>query len=307
MDEAKLGALTGGVWTAADARRAGLTADQVRWRILSRRWQVLWRGVYTDGGTAPDHVVRGWASVLAAGGPGRALAAGRTAARLYGLPLIDDRDPLLLPELRGHRSDDVAGDRPSRGAGDLHVVRLSLGERDRGVARGVPALSPERTLLDLTRVLTHEALVCALDAALHERLVTVAGTERSLVERAGRPGAALLRRALSDADGRSESPLESLSRLLLRPVLPGLVPQLRVLDEAGRVLARLDLGDEEQQIAVESDGARWHRGEAALAADRRRERTLVARGWRVEHVTWRDVRRYPEQTRRRIAALVSTG
>ena len=43
---------------------------------------------------------------LAAGGPGQAWAAGRTTARIYGLPLIDDGDPATGAAEHPHRIVD---------------------------------------------------------------------------------------------------------------------------------------------------------------------------------------------------------
>jgi very-short-patch-repair endonuclease len=103
------------------------------------------------------------------------------------------------------------------------------------------------------------------------------------------------------ADGRAESPAESVVRLLLRPVLPGLVPQVRVRDAQGRVIARLDLGDEEIRFAVEADGKRGHAGGEMVAKDRRRDRRTEANGWRVERVTWHDSRVQPGKTRAWVA------
>lgn len=300
MGEESLGAGTGGVWTAAHARSAGLSPSAVQRRVRAGLWQVLRRGVYTWGGTVPDARTRAWAAVLAAGGPGRARAAGRTAARVWGLPLVDDHDPLLPPQRRQAADDDVLGTAPGRVPG-LHVARVRLAPEERLRLHGLPVLSPLRTLVDLTRVLEHDALVCALDDALRRGLVMPEQLLAVVADRVGRPGTARLRSAVAVADGRAESPLETLTRLLLLPVLPGLVPQVRVLDRACRIVARVDLGDEELRFGVEADGAAYHGGGAAWAADRRREQRLAEHGWSLERVTWADVRRDGAQTRQRVA------
>lgn len=300
MPEAQLGATTGGVWTAAEAQRQGLTLRQVRWRVESGEWQVLHRGVYATAGVVPDAPMRAWAAIAACGGRGRARAAGRTAARLLGLPLVDDADPLLPQACRTGALDDVASDRAGRAAGGLVVARLALAPEDRVLVHGVPSLSPRRTLVDLARVLPFEALVCAMDDALHRGLVDAAALRTVVEARTGRPHAALLRRAAAAADGRAESPLETLARLLLQPVLPGLVPQVRVLDHRYEVVARLDLADEALRLGVEADGGRYHAGTAALAADRRREARVAVHGWHLERVTWADVRRDGARTQARV-------
>ena len=301
MDEAELGSRTGGLWTTADARDAGLSRAHVRGRLARGEWQAVRRGVLTDGGVVLGPQGRGWTAVLAVGGPRRAAAAGRTAARLHGLPLIDDADPLLRPTARQGRHDDVVSRRPLQDRDDLHPTQAPLVRSDLVVPGGGPiALSPLWTLVDLARLLSHEALVCALDDALRRGLVTAAQLDEVVQQRSGRRDVEALRRAVAAADGRAESPLETLSRLLLLPALPDLVPQVVVLDRTGRVVARLDLADEQRRFAVEADGARWHGGGAALAADRRRERRLEPYGWAVERVTWADVRRDGVQTRDRV-------
>lgn len=304
MQEQGLGARTGGVWSSADLDAAGLTRSQVRVRLQRGEWQVLRRGVFADAGVVPDVAMRAWAAILSAGGRGRARAAGRTSARLLGLPLIDDDDPLLPVARQQARHDDVAVARSLRPTGDLHPARLVLADDDRVLVGGVPALSPVRTLVDLARLLDHEALVCAVDDALHRGPVTVEQLWSQVEQRRRAPYCRRLRIAVAAADGRAESPLETLARLLLLPVVPGLVPQVVVLDRAARVVARLDLGDERLRFGVEADGARWHRGEAALAADRRREHRLAAQAWRLQRVTWSDVRRDGPGTRQRVALAV---
>ena len=79
------------------------------------------------------------------------------------------------------------------------------------------------------------------------------------------------------------------------PVLPGLVPQVRVLDRSGRVVARLDLGEQALQLGAEADGKRGHAGEQMVARDRRRDRKTDHLGWRTERFTWHDLRCRPDE------------
>jgi very-short-patch-repair endonuclease len=298
MDPSQLGVDTGGVWTTAEALTAGLTKDQVDHRLHTGEWQRLHRGVHTHGGCTADARMRGWAAVLAAGGRGRAWAAGRTTARLLGLPLLDDPEPTS-----GRRGDDVAvlsGRRPATRPG-LHVSRLSLVAGDTVRVGGCPSLSPARALPGLTELLSQDSLVCLLDAALHRSLVSADDLEHLLTARAGRNGTDRLRTAVRQADGRAESPAETLARLLLLPALPALVPQVRLLDRQ-RVVARFDLADECLRLAVETDGLRGHAGTAMVAKDRRRDRAAEALGWTVERCTWSDLRQDRDALVRRVLA-----
>jgi very-short-patch-repair endonuclease len=49
----------------------------------------------------------------------------------------------------------------------------------------------------------------------------------------------------------------------------------------------------EQRLIVELDGRAVHGTEMAFEGDRRRDRLLVADGWRVARVTWRQLRDEP--------------
>lgn len=239
---------------------------------------------------------RAWAAVLAAGGPPAALAVGRTAARLHGLPLVDDDDPAL--GRRERTVDDVAVVRHLHGTSTLRVHDWSYGHEEHGTLRGCPVPSLLRTLYDLRLVLRPDALVCVLDAALHQGRVTSSQLAALSAARPGARGSMRFAQALAVADGRAESPLETVTRLLLLPAVAELVPQVEVLDAGARLLARVDLGVERWRFGVEADGG-THDGRIALARDRRQERRM---GWTLERVTWWEARAEPGATTRRVQA-----
>lgn len=300
MDLRILGATTCGVWTRAAATHL-LGPSAVRAFLEAGTWQVLLPGVYADAGHVPTAQQRAYAVVLATGGghqpqtgpPVRVAAAGRTAARYWKLPLIDDDDPAT--GAHDVALDDVhvrGGGRTRRTtSGELRRHDLVLHRGDlRRLPSGLVVLSPLRTLVHCASLLTHEALVCALDDALRRELVTGDDLSAAVRASAGEPGAPGWRRAVAAADGRAESPAETLARLLLLPVLPGLEPQVQLANDLGRVLARFDLGDPTARFAVEADGKRGHAGGAMAAKDRRRDRTSRAYGWCTQRVTWWELR-----------------
>jgi hypothetical protein len=167
--------------------------------------------------------------------------------------------------------------------------------------RGVPVLSPLRTAVDLGVVLRPDALVAALDHILRNELVNFDALSDAVADdRRGRDGTLAMRAALGLVDAKAESPHESLTRLVLKPVLPGLESQVRIVDRRGRLIARLDLGDEEIRLGVESDGAAYHRGRAA--ADRKRD---YRTGWTIERVSWFETRCESEQLRQRVLATAA--
>jgi hypothetical protein len=303
-----------GVWTRAAA--VALLGRRRVDRLTGTAWVAPWPGVLAPADVPLDRVTTAKAALLASGGLAprttakgtRVVAAvlcGRSALRWYELPLIDDADPATGgDEARIHdvhtwtRQRDLVVPAPGDAPRELRRHRLTLrkGELWRS-ASGVWVLSPARALFDGARLLTLEALVCAMDAALFRELCTRDELEETARAHLGREGAPRFRHALALADGRAESSGESLTRLLLLPALPRLQPQVRVVDERGRVVARLDLGDEESLFAVEFDGRSTHAGEAMVARDRRRARATGRHGWWTERVTWFDVRCRAEATR----------
>jgi hypothetical protein len=323
MDLSSLGVGSLGLWT----RRQALTlvsAAQVDHLVATRTWQVLWPGVYADGGCPLDVEQAALAAVLAAGGEGQpvpfgerdpttgqrrkrlvAVASGRTAARVHGFPLIDDDDPATGACERV--LDDVArwtSGRDQRWGQRrlvLHQPRFEPGDLVRR-SSGLWITSPLRTLVDCARLLSHEALVCALDDALHRELVDTDALQARAVARRGLAGGPAFRRAVALADGRAEAPSETLARLILQPVLPGLVPQVELFDAGMRLVARFDLGDEEVKLAVEADGKKGHAGTQMVAKDRRRDRRTGSFGWATERTTWFEVRRQQAALRERVVA-----
>jgi hypothetical protein len=318
-DLSSLGAGSVGIWTRKQAL-ALLTAGEIDTLVRGGAWQVLWRGVYADGGVVVSAEQRAVAAVLAAGGavqPGghvasgtgrhrlRAVAWGRTAARFWRFPLIDDQDPATGG--REHLLDHVAVERRlPRQSYDARVLiphQVAFVASDLVRTRGGLWLSTAlRTIVDCAGLLTHEALVCAMDFALHHELVALDDLATAAEARAGRPGGPALRAAVQVADGRSESPNETLARLLLLPVLPDLEPQVQLFDDAGRLRARFDLGDREVRLAVEADGKRGHVGVQMVAKDRARDRWTDAQGWTTERVTWFELRRQQADVVRRMVA-----
>lgn len=319
-DLSLLGSRTAAVWTRSAALEL-VTPDVLDRLLAEGTWVRVLPGVYADGGFALSVVQWAFAVSLASGlsdaepargervSALRAVPCARTAARVWGMPLIDDDDPATGAQDRVNH--DVAVWRHVHPlafatADELQVLhRRRLEVRDHDVVRhesGLWLTSRERTLFDLARVVSQDALVCALDHQLHEGLV-----ERDELERLGKalarkPGAGRFRRALALADDRAESPAETLGRLLLQPALPGLTPQVTVLDHGARPVARFDLADDELRLAVETDGKAGHAGAAMAAKDHARDRRTAGLGWHTERVTWFELRCQPQAVVRRVTA-----
>ncbi|MCU1587271.1 MAG: hypothetical protein JWN31_764 [Frankiales bacterium] len=274
---------------------------------------MLYPSVYADGFRTLSAEDWALAATLASAArhPGAVppVASGRTAARVWGMPLIDDNDPAT----RAHNwfMDEVI---TTRALPDLTMAAAPDEPRGRELRRRQRRLAPSQvvrhasgfwitnpvtTAIDLVPALALDAALCLLDDGLHRGLFTAAELASAT---SGRPGSRAMARALALADGRAESPPETLARLLLRPLLPGLVPQVRCFDYKGVVVARFDLGDPDVKLAVEVDGKLAHAGDRMVAKDRARDRRTEALGWVTERCTWYELRRQPQELVARIVA-----
>jgi hypothetical protein len=186
-----------GVVSRAQAIRAGLSTDMIKFRLRSGRWRLMHRGVYATFTGVPGRGARLWAVVLSAG-PGAALSH-HTAAELHGLA---DRpaNPIHVTVPHDRRIVAVEGVSLHRSARVVDAV-----QRD----TYPPRTTVEETVLDLTQVartfddlcgwvtraiareLTDEERLRAAmtlrpklrwRADLHELIVAAAGGDHSVLE-----------------------------------------------------------------------------------------------------------------------------
>lgn len=160
---------------------------------------------------------------------------------------------------------------------------------------------PARTLAD---VLRDEADLNALwlaDQALGGLPALAASTVSLLT---GGPHVGRARARLAAADGRSESPRETLTRWVRWQA--GLRPEPQVVVRLdGRAVARVDLAFRRERVAVEADGTAVHGSVEAVYADRRRQNLLAAAGWVVVRVTWADLMRDPDRVVAELRAVLA--
>ncbi|MFH8249817.1 hypothetical protein ACH3VR_05540 [Microbacterium sp. B2969] len=190
---------------------------------------------------------------------------------------------------------------------DLHVLAAegSRGYRRGGIVRhmrrpgvaivrveGVLATSLEDTVLDLIRVLPLVFAVAVLEAALW-RGVTVDGLRGMLDAHSDRRGRRRAQAALDHADGRSESVLESMSRVVIE-LLGYPAPELQVEFATASGQARADFFWRAEGVVGEADGKSKYFGEAAgtdevVHAERRREIALRRVVRDIARWEWADV------------------
>ena len=177
----------------------------------------------------------------------------------------------------------------------LHLRRCRLAEDEVTLVDGLPVTTLERTVIDLARLLAYEWGVIACDAALAlglERQVLLAAAARA----AGWPGARKAAAAALFADGDSQSPLESISRVQLHRLgFPTPVLQLPVVS-GGKIVATCDFGWEEAGLVGECDGkVKYGRllrpGESAddaVMREKRREERIRGAGFWIVRWGWEE-------------------
>lgn len=176
------------------------------------------------------------------------------------------------------------------------MTRAALPGGDITVRGAYPVTTPARTLVDLARAWPELHAVAAVDAALLRGLTTRDDMRRVLDQQSNVPGIPRAARALTIADGRAESWLETCGRLTFAALgLPPFVPQVELWVE-GRLLKVADGWYSEAALAIEFDGQVKYRRprygrtpEQELWEEKRREDLLRSFGVRFVRVAARDL------------------
>ena len=133
-----------------------------------------------------------------------AVVSHRSAAMMRNQPIVGARP--ALPEITV--PPGASANHP-----DLHLHRAALRPCDVEIVDGTPVTSVARTCVDVGRHRPFATSVALIDAVLHGRLATLDDIEGALRHCWNWPRIRRAQRALDLADGRAESPLESISRL----------------------------------------------------------------------------------------------
>jgi very-short-patch-repair endonuclease len=293
-----------GPFTAAQAWAAGFTRSDVRRFVRCGQWILLRRGVYiTASGLAradgdANRRLALDVSALRLALEWDAVAGGMTAARLWGFELLSMHVPRTLVVV----TDDP--DAVARSRADYVVRTAALPVGHRAIRHGVPVTSAARTALDLARTSPFVHGVVAVDSALRLRLVTVSELEVVLADGARWPGIERARRVVKFADMRSESVLESVSRVAMHE--QGIaMPRTQVVIGDARVDFLWDdvrvVGEADGLGKYEPSGARTTRD--IVRAEKRREEQLADAGFEVVRWGWEDARNPPRLARRLRAAF----
>lgn len=202
--------------------------------------------------------------------------------------------PLWHPDERTHT---IQRTRPPKVTDENVVRHWSADLRDDEVTEvgGLRCTTLGRTTLDCARHLWPDQALVVADAALARGLDPEL-LALDLAERKGHRGVRKARTILALADGRSQSPGETLCRLAaFEHGLPTPVPQFPIATALGDYF--LDLAWEKWRVALEFDGQikytgafGWTEAEAR-AQERERQQAIEALGWVFVRVIWAELLR----------------
>ena len=254
-----------------------LTTSQLR----GRAWRRLFPDVYISAEIEMNHQRWCEAAVIYAGPRGRMAISGRSAAYLMGIDLLPLGDPpvtVTVPQTQRLRP----------ATSRLVVIRCELDLTDITGNR-LPRTTPARTAFDLARLLPFREAVAAMDALLHQHLITLPEMRHYSV---GAPSARWVRnvdRVLSAADSKAESPMETLLRLtIIDDGLPRPESQVNVYSADGAFIGRLDLAYRAAKIGIEYEGDH-HRDRKTFRKDIRRYNAMREANWTIVRVTADDL------------------
>lgn len=275
-----------GVFTQDQAVALGFQRSAIRHRLRCGRWLAAGVGVYRLPG-APRTWHQRLLAVALAAGP-NAAASHRSAAALLSIPGFS-RDILEVttPRTRRHRATERAA--------IVHRWR-PFPDHHLTVIDGITTTRVARTLVDLAGVVHPKRIERAVDNCLAAKTASfheLRGTFHELASR-GRAGVACMRQILEDRGPLYIPTASDYEREFLEMLeaagLPVPVRQLDVGDELAWI-GRVDFAYPREKIIIEVDSERFHGAKLDREADARRDRRLIAAGWRVVRVTEEDLLR----------------
>lgn len=288
-----------------NARALGFTDAQIRWKLASKEWTQVARGLYRVTAQPDDWYSRMMAAQLRTKG----VASHRAAASLVHMDGFDGAPPKL----------EVTTARDFRTEEDLIVHRTpKLVAPTLEVCGALLVTDPAWTLTDLGAVVPAREVEWALDWAVRKGWTTFEAAwtlAKSRFDRSGHKGASVLLeilRARLQQWTATGSILETIFLQLIRPLwIPKLTLQ-HPLYSAGRVIARADFACVEKRILIETLGNKFHNAHRdQLTRDCERENAIgLLRDWALYKFTWDQVTKRPAQTLqvvREIFAAAKTG
>jgi very-short-patch-repair endonuclease len=223
-------------------------------------------------------------------GPGTVISH-RSAAWLLGLR---EQNPVTIDVIsRSQAGRKLDGIR-------VHVVPYPKSAEVR-LVYGIPCTSVARTIVDLAGTHGIDMLREVVEMAATENLLDVAAVDAVLASGPRRRGAPALRTVLDEwrpvAETAKHATFRSLFEAKLLPLVAATqlpLPRFNARVRTAERVLEVDLLWPEQRFVVEADSRRHHALEVAFERDHKRARELLAAGYRVLGVTWREAEREPQ-------------
>jgi len=206
-----------------------------------------------------------------------------SAARLHGLYLWQADEFIHITQ---------SGKPSGIGFGkDTRVHNRALAQEETLTIDRVRVTSLERTVVDCCLTMHYRQALILTDHALRlgasiDKLLVEAGKLRA------HRGIRTLRRVLHNADGRSESAGETLTRDLMRELLIEM-PELQLWISTRLGRHRVDFAWPNRRLILEFDGKGkyfdYRPTDEAVYRERKRESALIEAGWTVLRIEWKDL------------------
>lgn len=269
--------------------KVALAAGMTRRQLASRSYRRIIRGVYIDAHVTHDPLHDALAVMLVTGR--EAFVSHHTAARLFRGIVPDS------PDLHASISGDLHRSR-------ILGVRVHRSTRTPITFRGVPVTSPVDTFLDLAGHLGLVDLVVLGDSLVKRGTpLEVLGRGAAAMSHGNRR---LAMRAAALVREGVDSPMETRLRLLV--VLAGLPEpevNIKIFDDEGNLLRRIDMGYREARLGLEYDGRQHAESRTQYATDIRRREELMARTWHEWTAVSEDIFRTPAATLQRLIGVLA--
>lgn len=270
-----------GVVSRGQLRDCGLV-DRTISRLLDR--QELWPvcgGLFLVRGAPLTYAAQTWGAVLLTGGVLGFDTAGYLWEQAVHQP--EHVHVCVLHPIRSHAPSWIR----------LHRVQVPAFAR--ATRLGLPITSQSWTLLDLVGAARCESDASGLlDRGLQRHWVTPDALDRRLRSCPGRTGNARLRKLRSQlGDGAAARSERLLHQILRGAEIAGWKANHRISLGNGEA-AVADVAIPSWRLVIEVDGWAYHSDVDRFRRDRRRQNSLVTRGWTVIRFTWTDLTDRPD-------------
>lgn len=261
----------------------GMSGDAVRGRLRRGSLHQIYRGVYVVGVRRISRKGRWMAAVLACGP--EAVLSHRAAGCLHGflLPSLNRLEVTVSPSKRARR--------PGVTCHEADLARDEITEID-----GIPVTSLFRTLFDLVGDLKPRQFERAWKEVGVKRLTDRVPLVELIDRHPNKRGAGALRRLQVSTKPIPVTRNEFEERFLTVLDADGLPrPRFNAPLHLRGQFFEPDCLWEPQKLIAELDGGEVHNTDHAFQSDRKRDRILLAEGYRTTRITWEQLRDEPEE------------